>query len=615
MAFGGYQDPGQCGARCLRCGGPAPPGATLCAACANPAAVQPYDAAPAGPSTSDFGGPQAPAPAASVNLGTQIGDYEVLRTLGSGGMGSVYQVRHSITQRIEAVKVLRPEVSGMAEVIERFFREIRLMASFDHPNIAKIHTAFWWNEMLVMVMEFIEGSTLDEELRRGPVGLAKGIDYICQTLEALEYAHARGVVHRDIKPSNLMINQAGLLKLMDFGVASAAAAQVHLTKTGGAIGTPYYMSPEQVSGIPVDARSDYYSLGVVLYQIATNRRPFDGKSEFAIMAAHVQEMPRPPIELAPELPEALNQVILRSLEKDPTRRFQTAEEFRVALRAAESAQPPTLRDRPSAPPPPPPPVPVHRSHRALYMAVGAIAAIAVLGLAAYQVPNWLRTRGATQPPPPAAISQPENAAPAQTAVTAASPPGEQSPAAGPAPGVAAGTAGSGGQQVAPPPSAPASRPASVTAQHQGAVPASPPARGGAPPRTSGSPPGASGALSQVTASSQTAGTTPGTAAASPSGSPPPAAPSPQAVREAQDRLRKLDAEASGLDGFLNGLANQLKGDGLPLRPELQASWTEMTSLRKDAATRLERGDLDGAKHSMDRLETQVRQLQKTLFHR
>src|ERR1700732_5350254 len=178
--------------------------------------------------------------------------------LGVGGMGSVYRVRNVISDRTEAMKVLLPNLVAEPDLAVRFISEIRMLASFDHPNIAQLHTAFQADNQLVMMMEFVEGFTLEHRGQQGAMPGGEVVQYISQTLSALSYAHARGVVHRDIKPANIMVTSHGIAKLMDFGIAKSKVDN-NLTRPGTTMGSLYYMSPEQVRGTTVDARSDIYS--------------------------------------------------------------------------------------------------------------------------------------------------------------------------------------------------------------------------------------------------------------------------------------------------------------------------------------------------------------------
>ena len=264
-----------------------------------------------------------------LRAGETIGDYQVLSTLGSGGIGEVYKVRHVISQRVEALKLLRPDRNG-SELSERFLREIRVLASLSHPHIAQLHTAFQAGERVAMVMEFVDGEDLQWKMRspwqRRP---QEGIDYGRQVLSALEYAHAHGVIHRDIKPSNIVITPAGQAKLLDFGLAFSKA-DVSSTRPGHVLGTLHYMSPEQVRGERVDSRSDIYSTGAMLYEILTGRTPFEG-NDYEIMRGHVSLEARHPAELNSSLPAPLCNTILKALAKDPAARYQTAAGFLADL--------------------------------------------------------------------------------------------------------------------------------------------------------------------------------------------------------------------------------------------------------------------------------------------
>ncbi|MCC6588170.1 MAG: serine/threonine protein kinase [Bryobacterales bacterium] len=262
-----------------------------------------------------------------IEIGQIIGDYEVLSALGKGGMGSVYKVRNTISHRLDAIKVLLPDLNSSPELAERFLQEIRVLASLRHPNIAALHTALRAGNQLVMVMELVDGATLEDRFRAGDLPLAEGIAVLRQVLDALEAAHARDIVHRDIKPSNIGITNEGVAKLLDFGVARRGDNR--LTQTGMVLGSLYYMSPEQVSGQPLDGRSDLYSIGVILYRMITGRRPFEGENEYVVMTGHVNETPPSPGEFGCD--EELSGVVMKALAKRPEARFRSASEFRQAL--------------------------------------------------------------------------------------------------------------------------------------------------------------------------------------------------------------------------------------------------------------------------------------------
>ncbi len=250
--------------------------------------------------------------------------------IGRGAMGTVYKVRNTISDRIDAMKVLRPEASETEELASRFVREIKVVASLDHPNIAQLHTAMRVQNQLVMIMEYVEGLPLDARIRQGGIILRRGLDYIGQVLAALGYAHQQGVVHRDIKPQNILVTSRDVVKLTDFGIASKMD-DPRQTAVGTTLGSIYYMSPEQVKGERPDGRSDIYSVGVTLYEMLTGQRPIRGDSSYAVMVAHLEKTPAPPIELNPEIPAELSEMVSKSLQKDPASRFQTAEEFRQAI--------------------------------------------------------------------------------------------------------------------------------------------------------------------------------------------------------------------------------------------------------------------------------------------
>jgi len=260
-------------------------------------------------------------------------------------MGRIFRVQNLISGRIEAMKVLRPGLPEEARAEERFLQEIQVLAGLEHPNITALRTAARIEDLIVMIMEYVDGTTLDKRVKDGPIPLQENLDYIRQTALALSYAHERGVVHRDIKPLNIMITPQGKVKLMDFGIAKAAADQ-RLTRTGVALGTSYYMSPEQIQLREVDQRSDIYSLGIVLYETTMGKKPYDAESYLDVMNAHLQAKPERPA--GPDIPPTLTDVILKAMARDPSERYQTAKQFlealdTIKLRGAEQANEKTVR--------------------------------------------------------------------------------------------------------------------------------------------------------------------------------------------------------------------------------------------------------------------------------
>jgi serine/threonine protein kinase len=272
----------------------------------------------------------------AFSVGQTIGDYQVIEILGSGGMGTVYKVRHLISDRLEAVKLVLPELTENQDLADRFMREIKVQARLSHPNIASLHNALRIGSELMMVMELVEGRTLHALMRQGVLEPAAALDITVQILSALDYAHTQGVVHRDIKPANIMLTPQGAVKLMDFGIARSLAEENQLTRTGAAVGSVYYMSPEQVEGKPVDARADLYSVGVLLYEMATGVRPIAGDTSWAIMNAHLHTIPRAPSAVNPHIPEAMSLAILMAMEKNRDYRFPSARAFADSLLSVRS---------------------------------------------------------------------------------------------------------------------------------------------------------------------------------------------------------------------------------------------------------------------------------------
>ncbi|HUO33632.1 MAG TPA: serine/threonine-protein kinase [Candidatus Acidoferrum sp.] len=519
------------------------------------------------------------------------GDYQILGMLGAGGMGKVYKVRNVLSDRIEAMKILLPDLSEQKELVDRFLIEIKVLAQLHHPNIAELRTALTIDNQLVMIMEFVEGASLAKRIEQGPVPVHDSVACIDQALAALGYAHKQGVVHRDFKPANMMVMPAGVVKLMDFGIARSGAS-AGLTMTGTTLGSVAYMSPEQVKCEPIDARSDLYSVGVSLYEMLTGQKPFIDENNFAVMKAHIEQQPRAPIELRPDMPVALNQIILMAMAKDPAQRFQSAEAFRGALRSvapelgpvtaepkadtaagayaatmvamptlvpsapartipvtptpAPSSYPRTIpatvtpapSPRPVVPQPPMPPAPVGKDHRGLYITIGALAVVVVLVLAGLFLPNWLKKANA----------------------------------------------GGGGSHVVknvpapkptPPPPAPKPTPPPVVKKVVAPPPVKPPVV--TPPPTPQAP-----------------------------------AVDPAVMESLNHQMDMLDARTSAVDASLDTLKRQQQAAGYGLRGDMASAQTLMHTYMANAQAALARQDPTAAQKNMDLADAQTSKLEKFL---
>jgi len=260
-----------------------------------------------------------------------IGNFRILGKIGEGGMGTVFHGRDLMLERDVAIKSLRPELASNDEIVERFRIEAIALARLQHHNIANVFSFFAEDGQYYMVMEYVDGESLGQlTARRGALPWREAAGLIVQALRGLEHAHRAGVIHRDIKPANMMVAVDGSLKLMDFGIARILE-KMRLTRSGHLIGTLEYMSPEQVQGRDVDARSDLYSLAVVLFELLTGRVPFSKGTDFEIMKAQIEEQPPPLHRFAAGLPAALEDILGRALAKDPARRYPDADAFRIAL--------------------------------------------------------------------------------------------------------------------------------------------------------------------------------------------------------------------------------------------------------------------------------------------
>jgi eukaryotic-like serine/threonine-protein kinase len=270
------------------------------------------------------------------------GRYRIVRKIGAGGMANVYLAEDQELGRRVAIKILNDRHANDDQFVERFRREAKNAAALSHPNIVSIYDRGEAEGTYYIAMEFLDGRSLKELIvGRGPAPVNVAVEYARQILSALRFAHRHGIVHRDIKPHNVLVDGEGRVKVTDFGIARAGASQ--MTEAGSIVGTAQYLSPEQARGGNVDQRSDLYSLGVVLYELLTGESPFDGDTPVEIAMKHLSQVPEPPSTHRPDLPRALDQVVMRALAKNPEDRYQSAEEMdadleRVARGAAVSPE-------------------------------------------------------------------------------------------------------------------------------------------------------------------------------------------------------------------------------------------------------------------------------------
>ncbi len=511
----------------------------------------------------------------------RLGDYEIVRELGHGGMGQVYLVRNVISDRLEAMKILLPELAQQKDLPARFMREIKLLATLEHPNIAQLRTAFSVDDQLIMIMEYVEGDTLAQRLGGGPFSPADALNYIGQVLNALSYAHGKGIIHRDIKPANMMLTKGGVVKLMDFGIARSAQ---DVTVTGVTLGSLDYMSPEQVKAESTDARSDLYSVGVSLYEMVTGQRMFGSTSSYSIMEAQVKQIPRPPLELQPSIPKALNDIIMIAVAKDPGARFQSADAFRnaltgvnvtaaaasagvaVAQQPAVATPPPVATPTPVTPAPPTPtpqpsayatplPLPARGSRHVGWILAAAIVVLVAIfgGTQVYRSHNQNPALN-TATPTGAAQPAPSNITPpATTPMNAASPSAAEPAAPNPAP--------------APP----APKPHRGDHAANTMAPAAPPVDNGPSPE-------------QIAAQKKL-------------------------LDDLENENDHLDSRAAAVESSLDALEQQMHQSGLGLRGDMVAARSNLRTNLAKAKQALDGSDTDRARKYLDQASHEVEKLE------
>ncbi|MGH7732648.1 MAG: protein kinase domain-containing protein [Gemmatimonadales bacterium] len=368
---------------CAVCGSPLGPGERFCGQCGSDTESQSTDLL------------TAPLDTASLPLNEDTlplllrqatsGDYEIRRELGRGAMATVFLARDVHLGRDVAVKVMSPALVSGHGTVERFLREARTVAALSHPHIIPIHLIRRRGDLIFFVMQYVSGRPLDEVMEAGPLPIPTVTRILDQVSSALAYAHRQGVIHRDIKPANVMLDADGNAIVTDFGIAKLPEGQP-LTQTGALVGTPAYMSPEQCAAAPVTGASDQYCLGVMAYEMLAGRLPFDGETFMAVLYQHLHDAPQPIAHWRPDCPPAIEAIVLRMLEKEPARRWQSLDDVRRSISVAplEVAAPATAARTPR-----------RSGARRMILAAGGV--VGVLTLSA----GWALTHRAPAVPAPA----------------------------------------------------------------------------------------------------------------------------------------------------------------------------------------------------------------------
>lgn len=258
--------------------------------------------------------------------------YQILEEVGSGGMAHVYKAVNMTNRKIVAIKMLKEEYKDDAEFLRRFSREAGTVLNLNHENIVRAYDVGKYQDLPYIVMEYVEGHTLKDLIdQNGPLPIRTAIGITCQILDALTVAHENGIIHRDVKPQNVIVTDRGITKLTDFGIAREAKATTSTFNGKKVLGSVHYISPEQAKNAIATEESDLYSVGITLYEMLTGKVPFTSDSAVSIALMHIQDKPIPPIELNPSIPIALNDIVMRALEKEPSDRYETARAMRSDL--------------------------------------------------------------------------------------------------------------------------------------------------------------------------------------------------------------------------------------------------------------------------------------------
>jgi predicted Ser/Thr protein kinase len=533
-------------------------------------------------------------------IGEQVANFRIIEKLGEGGMGVVYKAMDVHLERPVAIKMLTPELSHNPEIVERFRTEARAQANLNHVNLATLYAFFVHEGNAFIAMEYVEGENFEQVIRRrGPLPVEDAVPWFKQALLGVGAAHRMGIVHRDIKPTNLMLNREGIVKVMDFGIAKVVGVR-GATRTGMQLGTPAYMSPEQIQGRAIDVRTDIYALGITLYQMLSGHVPFEEGSDFEIMRHQVSTPPPPMVSRHPYAPVQYQNVVTKAIEKNPESRYRSVEEFGAALERPESvAVPAAAAETMVAPrrtvletttgasyapggagiqsPPATPasgmPIPVSFTPAApssakwnpryVVAAVIVVAAAVLLGLVVFA--------RKPAPAPLSAVGGTASAPPTQPQVEMTGSGNLNLPTAG------NGAAGSGGQ---------------ASQQTEADIP----------------PPPSNQDRTKTTASKRSESVAP------PADPTPPPAPTvdPKVMQDLESQNDQLDSRAAAVEASLDTLERQMQQSGLGLRGDMVAARNSMRVNLQKAKQALDNTDPESARHYLELASKNIEKLEAFL---
>jgi len=537
-------------------------------------------------------------------IGEQVANFRIIEKLGEGGMGVVYKAVDVELDRPVAIKMLSPDLSRNPEIVERFRTEARAQANLNHVNLATLYAFLVHQGSAFIAMEFVEGENFEQLIRRrGPLPAEDAVPWFKQALLGVGAAHRMGIVHRDIKPTNLMLNRQGIVKVMDFGIAKVVGAR-GATRTGMQLGTPAYMSPEQIQGRAIDVRTDIYALGITLYQMLSGHVPFEEGSDFEIMRHQVSTPPPPMIDQHPYAPVQYQGVVTKAIAKNPEDRYRSVEEFGVALEHPEAVAPTlaaTMMDVPK--------------RTVLENAAGPAYATAAAAAPSQPVPSPMTTFPASPTPilPSSGGVNRRYMVAALIVVVAAVLLGVVMFARKPSAAPISSVGGTANPSLLQPQVEMTGRgtltpPANVAGGASGAGSSG----GQVSDRAQDNVPQSSKGKAKTVASN---GTTPHGGTAEPPAPPPAPAVDPKLLRDLETENDQLDSRAAAVEASLETLERQMQQSGLGLRGDMVAGRNSMRVDLQRAKQAIDGQDTDGARHYLDLAHRDVEKLEAFLGRR